>query len=109
MLKRLIVVGRTLTLVVPRQHASELMRPNARRHGAVLKLLIMAVRGLALMPCGHRDFVLENVALRQQSRTHRAIGKGAPDPRPVSPPSAASIIAIPEVGGLHYRYERHAA
>jgi hypothetical protein len=33
---------------------------------AMLELLIVVVRGLALMRCGHRDVVLENVALRQQ-------------------------------------------
>jgi putative transposase len=32
--------------------------------------------------------------------------KDAPDPRPVSAPSTGAIIAIPEVGGLHHRYER---
>jgi len=29
--------------------------------------------------------------------------------RPVSAPSTGAIIAIPEVGGLHHRYERKAA
>jgi hypothetical protein len=32
----------------------------------MLELLIVVVRGLALMPCGHRDLVFENIALRQQ-------------------------------------------
>jgi transposase InsO family protein len=44
-----------------------------------------------------------------RSRTHLGLDKDAPDPRPVSPPSAGPIIAIPEVGGLHHRYERQAA
>jgi hypothetical protein len=43
------------------------------------------------------------------SRTHLGLEKDAPDPRPVAQPSAGPIIAIPEVGGLHHRYERHAA
>jgi putative transposase len=43
------------------------------------------------------------------SRTHLGLEKDAPDPRTVSSPSAAPIIAIPEVGGLHHRYERQAA
>ena len=30
-------------------------------------------------------------------------------PRPVQPPEAGRIISIPEVGGLHHRYERRAA
>src|SRR5262249_52063814 len=44
-----------------------------------------------------------------RSRTHLGLEKDAPDPRPVSPPSEGPIIAIPEVGGLHPRYERLAA
>jgi len=44
-----------------------------------------------------------------RSRTHLGLEKDAPDPRPVSPPSAGPIIVIPEVGGLHHRYERQAA
>jgi hypothetical protein len=30
-------------------------------------------------------------------------------PRPVMPPGHGDIVAIPEVGGLHHRHERHAA
>ena len=43
------------------------------------------------------------------SRTHLALEKDAPMPRPVSPPTAGRILAIPQVGGLHHRYERRAA
>ena len=45
----------------------------------------------------------------QRSRTHLALGKDAPVSRAVSPPMAGRIIAIPQVGGLHHRYERTAA
>jgi hypothetical protein len=31
------------------------------------------------------------------------------DRRPVHPPSAGGIVSMPEVGGLHHRYERVAA
>jgi putative transposase len=44
-----------------------------------------------------------------RSRTHLGLEKDAPDPRAVSAPSTGAIIAIPEVGGLHHRYERKAA
>jgi hypothetical protein len=37
------------------------------------------------------------------------LGKDAPDSRLVSVTSSGPIIAIPEVGGLHHRYERQAA
>ena len=44
-----------------------------------------------------------------KSRTHLSLNKDCPDPRHVQPVSAGKIVAFPEVGGLHYRYERRAA
>ena len=44
-----------------------------------------------------------------QSRTHLALEKDAPEPRAVEPPDTGRIIALPQVGGLHHRYERRAA
>ena len=44
-----------------------------------------------------------------RSRTHLGLQKDTPEPRPVQPPEAGRIISIPEVGGLHHRYERRAA
>ena len=43
------------------------------------------------------------------SRTHLALERDSPEPRPIQPPGLGRIIAIPEVGGLHHRYERCAA
>jgi putative transposase len=43
------------------------------------------------------------------SRTHLSLNKDCPDPRSIQPPSAGKIVAFPEVGGLHHRYERRAA
>jgi hypothetical protein len=42
-----------------------------------------------------------------RSRTHLALAKDAPDRRTVMP--KGKITAIPQVGGLHHRYERRAA
>ena len=44
-----------------------------------------------------------------QSRTHLSLNKDCPEPRPIQPPSAGTVIAFPQVGGLHHRYERRAA
>src|SRR5712691_7043901 len=44
-----------------------------------------------------------------RGRTHLGLEKDAPDPRPISATSTRPIIVIPEVGGLHHRYERQAA
>ena len=48
-------------------------------------------------------------AYYQRSRTHLALGKDAPEPRPVEPPEQGRVVAIPQVGGLHHRYQRRAA
>jgi putative transposase len=45
----------------------------------------------------------------ERSRTHLSLEKDAPIPRPVAPPSEGRIVAIPQVGGLHHRYDRRAA
>ncbi len=44
-----------------------------------------------------------------KSRTHLSLGKDAPDPRAIQPPSVGKIVELPEVGGLHHRYARLAA
>ncbi len=42
-------------------------------------------------------------------RTQSALDKDAPEPRPVQTPDRGTVIEIPEVVGLHHRYERRAA
>jgi transposase InsO family protein len=44
-----------------------------------------------------------------RSRTHLGLEKDTPEPRPIQGREAGRIVAIPEVGGLHHRYERRAA
>jgi transposase InsO family protein len=41
-----------------------------------------------------------------KSRTHLSLGKDCPEPRPIQPSGSAEIIAYPQVGGLHHRYEQ---
>ncbi len=43
------------------------------------------------------------------SRTHLSLDKDAPNPRDVQLPTMGEVIELPEVGGLHHRYERRAA
>jgi putative transposase len=57
----------------------------------------------------HLRVILRYFAYYHRARTHFSLGKDAPDPRPVQPPSAGRVVAFPEVGGLHHRYERRAA
>ena len=49
------------------------------------------------------------VAYYMRSRTHLSLGKDTPNPRAITPPSTGRIVAIPEVAGLHHRYDRIAA
>jgi putative transposase len=44
-----------------------------------------------------------------QTRTHLSLGKDCPERRPIHLPDAGEIVAFPQVGGLHHRYERRAA
>jgi putative transposase len=44
-----------------------------------------------------------------RSRTHLSLGKDSPEPRGIQPPEMGSVVVLPQVGGLHHRYERRAA
>ena len=43
------------------------------------------------------------------SRTHLSLDKDTPVPRAIQPPELGRVVELPEVGGLHHRYERRAA
>ena len=45
----------------------------------------------------------------ERSRTHLALSKDAPVPRPVEKPANGRIVELAQVGGLHHRYQRCAA
>jgi len=44
-----------------------------------------------------------------RTRTHLALAKDAPEPRGIQARVMGRIVALPEVGALHHRYERVAA
>jgi transposase InsO family protein len=54
-------------------------------------------------------YVKSFVTYYHESRTHLSLGKDSPESRAVQPPELGRIVAIPQVGGLHHRYERRAA
>jgi putative transposase len=45
----------------------------------------------------------------ERSRTHLSLGKDSPVHRPIQSPVLGEVIELPQVGGLHHRYERRAA
>jgi len=58
---------------------------------------------------GLRRVLTAYVAYDSSSRTHLSLNKDAPISRHVASPADGDIVAIPQVGGLHHRYERRAA
>ena len=65
-------------------------------------VIVANARGLRRVLPAYVDYYLK-------SRTHLALGKDAPVPRPVAPPGTGAIVAIPHLGGLHHCYERQGA
>jgi putative transposase len=69
--------------------------------------------------CLDHGIVFHEVSLRRtlasyfdyyhRSRTHLALNKDSPEPRPVQVPEIGPVVAVRQVGGLHHRYERRAA
>jgi putative transposase len=49
------------------------------------------------------------LAYYHESRTHLSLAKDSPEPRRVQSAECRAVVAIPQVGGLHHRYERRAA
>jgi putative transposase len=64
---------------------------------------------IALNAAGLHRVLTDYVAYYMRSRTHLALSKDTPISRPVRPPGSGRIVAIPEVGELHHRYDRVAA
>ena len=61
----------------------------------------------SFLPCAARSraaLQAEILALR-----HQLLAKDAPIHRPIQPPAMGRVIELPQVGGLHHRYERQAA
>ena len=56
--------------------------------------------------CHLRGVLSSNFCYYHATRTHLSLDK---ESRTVYPPAVGKIIAFPEVGGLHHRYERRAA
>jgi transposase InsO family protein len=56
-----------------------------------------------------RRVLREYLAYYHEARCRLALGKDAPIPRPVEPPSMGRVVSLPVLGGLHHRYARRAA
>ena len=58
---------------------------------------------------GLRRILKSYVEYYERSRTHLSLGKDTPASRPIQRAGTGRIVEIPQVGGLHHRYERVAA
>ena len=56
-----------------------------------------------------RRLLTEYFAYYHRSRVHRSLDMDCPDHRPVQPTDSGMVVEIPQVGGIHHRYERRAA
>ena len=103
--KRVDAMGITEVLIAPH---SPWQNPYGERViGSIRRecldhLIIFNERHLRRVLSSYEDYY-------HRTRTHLSLGKDCPEPRPVHPPTHGKVIAIPQVGGLHHRYERLAA
>jgi hypothetical protein len=64
---------------------------------------------IVLGVAGLQRVLTDYVAYGMNTRTHPSLGKDAPASRPATSLSAGRIVEIPQVNGLHHRYDRVAA
>jgi putative transposase len=92
-----------------------LTAPQSPWQNAYLERLIGSIRRecldhvMVLNELGLRQVLKSYFAYYEQSRTHLSLGKDAPISRPIQSPAMGRVVEIPQVGGLHHRYERVAA
>ena len=89
--------------------------PGAPQQRAYIERVIGTIR----RECLDHMIVFNEASLRRHlklfleyyhvSRTHLSLAKDTPESRPAQPPDLGRVVAVPQVGGLHHRYERRAA
>jgi len=92
-----------------------LTAPQSPWQNGYVERLIVSIR----RECSDHVIVFNEAGLRrilksyfdyyERSRTHLSFGKDAPITRPVQPAMIGRDSEIPQVGGVHHRYERVAA
>jgi putative transposase len=89
--------------------------PQSRWQNAYVERLIGSIRRecldhvIVLHESGLRRVLKSYFEYYERSRTHPALYKDAPIPRAIQPRELGRVVELPQVGGLHYRYERRAA
>jgi putative transposase len=86
----------------PRQNAHVERVIGSIRHECLDHVVVFNARHLRRVLSSYVDYY-------HRTRTHLALDKDCPDPRPIQPPGNGKVVALPQVAGLHHRYERIAA
>jgi hypothetical protein len=85
--------------------------PRAPQQRAYIERVIGTIR----RECLNHLIVFDGASLLRylksfhETRTHLSLEKDTPSHRPVQEPASGGVVAIPQVAGLHHRYERRAA
>jgi putative transposase len=91
-----------------------LIAPRAPWQNAFVERVIGSLRRecldhfLILSEAHLRRLLRAYVAYYNTTRPHQSLDNNSPQPRVIEPPPCGRIIAIPQVGGLHHRYQRAA-
>jgi putative transposase len=92
-----------------------LSAPRSPWQRAYVERLIGSIRRecldhvIVLHEAGLRRMLSSYFAYYHHTRPHLSLDKDAPESRKVQPPELGKVVSIPQVGGLHHRYERLAA
>jgi putative transposase len=103
--KRVAAVGVTEVVTAPRspwQNAYVERVIGSIRRECLNQVVIFNERHLRHVLSSYVDYY-------HRARTHLSLDKDCPHSRPIQPRRGGRVIAIPQVGGLHHRYERLAA
>ena len=107
------IYGETFTRCVANMGVRQvLIAPKAPWQNPFVERVIGSIRRecldhvLVLNEHHLRQLMRAYLAYYNSSRPHQALENNSPIPRQVQPPSRGRIIAVPEVGGLHHRYQR---
>ena len=90
-------------------------RPQSPWQNAYVERLIGSIQRecldhvIVLNETGLRRILKSYFEYYERTRTHLSLGKDAPVSRPTQAVEKGRIVEIPQVGGLHHRYERIAA
>jgi transposase InsO family protein len=92
-----------------------LTAPQSPWQNAYVERLIGSIRRecldhvIVLGESGLRRILKSYFEYYECTRTHLSLAKDAPIPRSIQPPELGRVVELPQVGGLHHRYERRAA